>query len=501
MSSIVTPQNYFDGVQCSQIVIKGYQNDLLIVCDASNNRQKCVLTLDGVFNGTLADGIVTTSTLDDGVNDVINNALTTANGKNTNYYGTATPTNPINGDNWFKTTADGIETLQYIDGTWVSVTDMVANAAKTAAAGAQATANGKNTVYYAATAPTGGTYTNGDLWFDTSNDNCMSTWNGSSWASKQLGSLAISNIDAGKITTGFLSANRIAANSIAASCIYGITITANQIISGMIESARIDTASLKASVLYSGDDSSVYLSIGATEYGNGLVLFGNSGIQYWNVYGSTATTQMNIPNSHFAINAAQDFRVNSYGGASQITLSSNFAEISGGGVSVQCLQGEVLMDSNVAINGTLSVGGYTNLSTSGVNTVLKNAAGSSIYLEASGGVNVVNSVNSAYAPILASAFIVTSEEKWKQDITLCAENALNIVNSADIYQYKLKDEVSRGIDNVNYGFVIGADYHTPSQVLSSGGNAISQYSMSAILWKATQELTARVTALETKLAV
>ena len=94
---------------------------------------------------------------------------------------------------------------------------------------AQATANGKNTVYYQASAPTGGTYKLADIWFDTNDGNKMYMYNGTTWVAEQFGNAAISdlsitnakiangtiesakiaNLDAGKITTGTMSAARI----------------------------------------------------------------------------------------------------------------------------------------------------------------------------------------------------------------------------------------------------------------------------------------------------
>ena len=94
---------------------------------------------------------------------------------------------------------------------------------------AQATADGKNTVYYQASAPTGGTYKVSDIWFDTNDGNKMYMWNGTTWVAEQFGNAAISdlsitnakianatiqsakiaNLDAGKVTTGTMSAARI----------------------------------------------------------------------------------------------------------------------------------------------------------------------------------------------------------------------------------------------------------------------------------------------------
>lgn len=86
-------------------------------------------------------------------------------------------------------------------------------------AAAQSTADGKNTVYYSATAPAGGIYKVNDIWFDTDNDNKMYLWDGAMWAAVQwgenaiadlaIGNAKIANLDAGKITTGTLSAARV----------------------------------------------------------------------------------------------------------------------------------------------------------------------------------------------------------------------------------------------------------------------------------------------------
>ena len=110
--------------------------------------------------------------------------------------------------------------------------------AQTDAGAALTSANGKNTIYYQASKPTGGTYKAGDTWFDTDDGNAIYTWNNtlSDWVSAQLGQNAIAdlaitnakiangtiqdakigNLDAGKITTGSLDADRIKASVISA---------------------------------------------------------------------------------------------------------------------------------------------------------------------------------------------------------------------------------------------------------------------------------------------
>lgn len=54
-----------------------------------------------------------------------------------------------------------------------------------------ASADGKSTVYYQTTAPTGGTYKDGDTWFDTDDGNKLYRRSGASWVAVELGSSAL----------------------------------------------------------------------------------------------------------------------------------------------------------------------------------------------------------------------------------------------------------------------------------------------------------------------
>lgn len=92
------------------------------------------------------------------------------------------------------------------------------------AATALTTANGKNTVYYQGTQPTGGTYVAGDTWFDTAHGNLIYEFNGTNWetshtfGTEAIQDLAITNakvaaLDAGKIQTGELSTILIRSNN------------------------------------------------------------------------------------------------------------------------------------------------------------------------------------------------------------------------------------------------------------------------------------------------
>lgn len=99
------------------------------------------------------------------------------------------------------------------------------------------TANGKNRTYHQTTAPTGGEYAVGDVWFDTDDDNKMHRWNGTQWADVTLGDDALDSISADKITAGTIDASLVTVSNL----------DAGNITSGFLAAARIETGSLSIS--------------------------------------------------------------------------------------------------------------------------------------------------------------------------------------------------------------------------------------------------------------
>lgn len=88
----------------------------------------------------------------------------------------------------------------------------------------------------------------------------------------------------------------------------------------------------------------------------------------------------------------------------------------------------------------------------------------------------------------------TSLESIKKNITKFNKNATDIINNSDIYEYNLKSD--KDTDKKMIGFVIGESYNTPDEVIDKNGQAVELYSAIGILWKAVQELSARVEQLE-----
>ncbi|WP_289100951.1 DUF1983 domain-containing protein [uncultured Marinobacter sp.] len=98
------------------------------------------------------------------------------------YYQATAPTGLNNttdlGDLWFDT--DNDQAYRWNGTNWKLIQDNSIAMAIAAAEDAQATADGKITTYYQATAPTAEGV--GDLWIDTDSGNTLYLWNGASWA-------------------------------------------------------------------------------------------------------------------------------------------------------------------------------------------------------------------------------------------------------------------------------------------------------------------------------
>ena len=105
-------------------------------------------------------------------------------------------------------------------------------AAANAAADAQTTADGKNSVVRSSSAATGaGSYQAGDQWWQFDGADIVGLWlhDGSDWQQQELTSAIIASLDAGKITTGILAAARIGAESITAAKLAADSVTTAKI--------------------------------------------------------------------------------------------------------------------------------------------------------------------------------------------------------------------------------------------------------------------------------
>jgi hypothetical protein len=96
---------------------------------------------------------------------------------------------------------------------------------------AQASADGKNTIYRQDSQPSGGTYVTGDVWFDTDDDNKIYRYSSatSTWVGFTLGDNALGTISANKIVTGTLDAALITVSNLDAGKISAGTLTGSTV--------------------------------------------------------------------------------------------------------------------------------------------------------------------------------------------------------------------------------------------------------------------------------
>jgi hypothetical protein len=214
----------------------------------------------------------------------INSIEASVNGKNHIYRQATAPDGsafPLTeGDVWFDTD-DGNKQYYWTGTAWVSVQDLgiaaaeagaaaavsAAAAAAAAATAAQTTADGKNRIYRQTTMPTTGPFAEGDLWFDTDDDNKFYRYTSGAFSPFTLGDgalaslsankltagtidasvITVSNINAGNISTGVLNADRIQAASITGAKLVAGTIEAVSIAAGTITGAKIAAGTITAS--------------------------------------------------------------------------------------------------------------------------------------------------------------------------------------------------------------------------------------------------------------
>lgn len=114
-------------------------------------------------------------------------AQATADGRVTTFFGSTQPATARLGDLWIRTD-QGNRLYRYSGTTWVNVADTSIADAILAAADAQSTADGKIETFYQPTAPAGASL--GDLWYDTDDLNHPYRYNGAQWVSIRDASIA-----------------------------------------------------------------------------------------------------------------------------------------------------------------------------------------------------------------------------------------------------------------------------------------------------------------------
>lgn len=354
----------------------------------------------------------------------------------------------------------------------------------------------------------------------------------------KVGNGNITSLDAGKITTGYLDAARISASSLSAISanlgnvtagnIQGVNISSstftgdNMYIDGKIQ-VRQGRVEVKSKVkndigLYSYLDLDpafayiFHLYDGDIQTGRRIFMNPNE-IRFWPSGGTTGDKLISINKNGINV-FGKDVYVN---GTGYGTLLAEASPLSAGGIRTN---GE---DFYIGVDGTnggeLRVtnlsgynygngisykpvraadflgGGSSNTLFQSPSSAILESRSNEVYARSNIELRVVkpNTWNT-YVPVRASSFPTGSMAEYKQDIRPHTDSALAVINSATIYDYRLRTEVADGKDRLRTGLVIGEGYKTPPCVID--GDGVEQYMMNSLSWLAIQELDKKYKALE-----
>lgn len=315
-------------------------------------------TADFTVSSVLPVVAATTTQLDD--------AIILIDGKTKAYYQATAPTSGMTeGDIWFDTD-DGNKQYYYNGTAWVSVQDTAIAAAQSAATAAQTTADGKNKIYRQTTMPTTGPFSEGDLWFDTDDDNRFYRYTSGAFSAFSLGNNAIaslsatkltagtidasvitvSNINAGNISTGTLNADRIASASITGTKIAAGTIVASNIATGTITATEIAAGTITAAKLATGTLSANNIETGTLSASVGLTAQSGT-IGGWTITSTQLYTgTLGSPNQY--LNASGGALFTGTTTCSALGVNSNLT-----------VGGTIVGSSSVTANGELYAAGHT----------------------------------------------------------------------------------------------------------------------------------------------
>lgn len=167
--------------------------------------------------------------------------------------------------------------------------------------------------------------------------------------------------------------------------------------------------------------------------------------------------------------------------------------------------GEVRMTSRGGYNGDATIYRDIRAQDARIASIIQKDTESNFYIGTYGKLRVTsragyNDGDTKYKAVQASGFENKSLATLKTDIFKHQDDALSCINAADIYNYKLKEEVAEAQPSNHIGLIIGDGYNTPDCVKNNDGTAIDIYAMSSVAWKAIQELSNKNEALNNRIS-
>jgi hypothetical protein len=254
------------------------------------------VTSTGMTQTSIIPIVAATTEETDELQTEINSIEASVNGKNHIYRQATAPDGSVypltEGDVWFDTD-DGNKQYYWTGLAWVSVQDLgiqaaedaaaaassaaaaatAASAAATAAAAAaasaataaQTTADGKNKIYRQTTMPTTGPFTEGDLWFDTDDDNKFYRYTSGAFSAFTLGNEALASLSANKLTAGTIDASVITVSNLNAGNISTGVLNADRIQAASITGAKLVAGTIEAVSIAAGTITGAKLAVGTIE--------------------------------------------------------------------------------------------------------------------------------------------------------------------------------------------------------------------------------------------
>ena len=111
----------------------------------------------------------------------------------------------------------------------------------------------------------------------------------------------------------------------------------------------------------------------------------------------------------------------------------------------------------------------------------------------SGKFKVTTQDESAFYPVWASSFDVSSSLEFKKAIEDYTGNATELIETTPVRKYHLNEDIE-GVDVKRLGLIV---QESPLDIVNTdGGQTIDLYQMTSLLWKSNQELSARLKILE-----
>lgn len=345
--------------------------------------------------------------------------------------------------------------------------------------GIQTTADGKNTIYRQSSAPTGGTYAEGDLWFDTSQNNRLNRYVSGSWVAFTLGDNALASISANKITAGTIDASVINVSNL----------NAGNIVTGAINAGGVEIG-------YDvGPGTGHYgLSLSSTDFNN-IFIKRSDGVYFFRVNaGGANSLQFDSASGVLSLTGSVTASSGTIGGfslsSSTISASYSFSDI------FDTVTGYL----TIATSGTMTSNyTYSGIMTSYYTTVRVNDYSGS----GQGSVTVEGTASGSYSKyVYSSSGAFNASDIRLKNIVDTDVDALSLLNNVDVVKFTYKNDEK---EKVHFGFIAQQinDY-IPDAVFVGGEDPVDRpwlVSKEAVIpytTRAIQQLSKKIDDLESR---